>query len=166
MTCISLNTAALITGVSKRTLWRRIAAGRLAVSRSRDHQGRSLLALEDIAQDIGLPLHSEVIAAIQHADAGLAREQLELALIFLEAGLPERALAWLQLAANQGDVDAMLTLGEIYLYRPAGDPRAGLQWMRRAAIAGHPLALAVMEALPGKLSRREDTLNPSTPNER
>lgn len=112
--------------------------------------------MDDIAQDIGLPLNSEVIAAIQHADAGLARDQLELALVFLEVGLTERALPWLQMAAAQADVDAMLTLGETQLENSAGDPKVGLNWIRRAAIAGHPLAMAVMEALPFQLRGRED----------
>ena len=162
MTLISLNTAALLMGVSKRTLWRRIAAGSLPVSRATDTQGRTLLALDDIAGDIGLPpagLEEEVIATIEHADAGLAREQLELALIYLEAGQTDKALSWLQLSANQGDSEAMLFLGETQLQGKGADSRAGLNWIRRAAIAGHPLALEVMEALSGQLSARGD---PST----
>ena len=155
MTLINLNTASLLSGVSKRTLWRRIAAGSLSVSRSDDPQGRTLISLADIAQDIGIPLNGEVIAAIRNADAGLARDQLELALTFLEVGQTERALPWLQIAAAHGDVDAMLTLGEIQLDGPVEDPTISLNWIRRAAIAGHPLALAIMEALPGQLRRRE-----------
>jgi TPR repeat protein len=155
MTLISLNTAAQLAGVSKRTLWRRIAASTLSASRSADPQGRTLLSLADIAKDIGLTLDGEVIAAIQGADTGLARDQLELALIFLEAGLPDKALPWLRLAVNQGDADAMLILGETQLEGWGADTKADLLWIRRAAIAGHPLALAIMEALPGQLTRQE-----------
>lgn len=153
MTLISLNTAAQLAGVSKRTLWRRIAASTLSASRSADPQGRTLLSLADIAKDIGLTLDGEVIAAILGADTGLARDQLELALIFLEAGLPDKALPWLRLAVNQGDADAMLILGETQLEGRGADTKADLIWIRRAAIAGHPLALAIMEALPGQLTR-------------
>lgn len=155
MTLISLNTAAQLAGVSKRTLWRRIAASTLSASRSADPQGRTLLSLADIAKDIGLTLDGEVIAAILGADTGLARDQLELALIFLEAGLPDKALPWLRLAVKQGDADAMLILGETQLEGRGADTKADLIWIRRAAIAGHPLALAIMEALPGQLSRQE-----------
>lgn len=155
MTLISLNTAAQLAGVSKRTLWRRIAASTLSASRSADPQGRTLLSLADIAKDIGLTLDGEVIAAILGADTGLARDQLELALIFLEAGLPDKALPWLRLAVNQGDADAMLILGETQLEGRGADTKADLIWIRRAAIAGHPLALAIMEALPGQLTRQE-----------
>lgn len=155
MTLISLNTAAQLAGVSKRTLWRRIAASTLSASRSADPQGRTLLSLADIAKDIGLTLDGEVIAAILGADTGLARDQLELALIFLEAGLPDKALPWLRLAVKQGDADAMLILGETQLEGRGADTKADLIWIRRSAIAGHPLALAIMEALPGQLTRQE-----------
>lgn len=155
MTLISLNTAAQLAGVSKRTLWRRIAASTLSASRSADPQGRTLLSLADIAKDIGLTLDGEVIAAILGADTGLARDQLELALIFLEAGLPDKALPWLRLAVKQGDADAMLILGETQLEGREADTKADLKWIRHAAIAGHPLALAIMEALPGQLTRQE-----------
>ena len=50
----------------------------------------------------------------------------------------------------------MLFLGETQLQGKGADYRAGLNWIRRAAIAGHPLALEVMEALPGQLSARGD----------
>ena len=156
MTLISLNTAAYLTGVSKRTIWRRIAAGNISVVRSADLHGKTLLSLDDIAMDIGLPLEGEIIAAVRNADAGLARDQLELALVFLEAGLAEKALPWLELAAKQGEADAMLTLGETQLSAPAAAPQAGLIWIRRAAIVGHPVALAVMEGLPGQLRGRDN----------
>ena len=148
MASISLKSAAHLMGISKRTLWRRIAAGTLSVATSADPQRRTLLYLEDIAKDISLPLSGEVIDVIQHADAGLARDQLELALLFLEAGLTDKALPWLELAAHQGCADAMMNLGEIQLSGQEANPQAGLNWIRRAAIAGHPLALAVMEAFP------------------
>ena len=112
--------------------------------------------MDDIAKDMVLPLSREVVAAIQLADAGLARDQLELALLFLGAGLTEKAMPWLELAAQQGDADAMLTLGETQLSSPVGNPQAGLNWIRRAAIAGHPLALAVMEALPVQYTKRNN----------
>ena len=157
MTLISLNTAAHLMGVSKRTLWRRIAAGNLLVSRSADSQGRTLLSLDAIAGDLGLPLNGEVIATILNADAGLAKDQLELALRFLESGRTVQALPWLELAAQQGDADAMLTVGEVQLESSKDDPAVSLNWIRRAAIAGHPLALAIMEALPGQLRRRDNS---------
>ncbi len=157
MTLISLNTAAQLMGVSKRTLWRRIATGSLPASRSADSQGRTQLSLDDIAGDVGLPLDGGLVAAIQHADAGQARDQLELALIYLEAGQTDKALSWLQLASNQGDTEAMLILGETQLQAQGTDYQAGLNWIRRAAIAGHPMALAVMEALSGQLGVRGPT---------
>ena len=147
MILISLNTAAQLLGVSKRTLWRRIAAGRLRGEKAPDSQGRTLIPLGAIAGDVGLPLGAEEAAVIQQADAGAAAAQQELALILLQAGLPERAQPWLRLAAQQGCADAMFCLGEMQIAAPSGDAAEGLTWIRRAAVAGHPLALAVMEGL-------------------
>lgn len=45
---VSLDTAALVTDTSKRTLWRRLSAGKLQ-RHSVDAQGRVMLALSDIA---------------------------------------------------------------------------------------------------------------------
>ena len=147
MTLISLNTAAQLLGVSKRTLWRRIAAGHLLGEKSPDPQGRTLIPLEGIAVNIGLALGAEETAVIQQADAGAAEAKQELALLFLQAGLPERARPWLRLAAQQGCADAMFCLGEAQITGTMTDPAEGLAWIRRAAIAGHPLALAAMERL-------------------
>lgn len=150
MTLISLNTAAQLTGVSKRTLWRRIAAGRLLGEKLPDPHGRTLIPLEAIAANIGMSLGAEETAVIQQADGGAAIAQQELAFIFLQAGLPERAQPWLRLAAQQGCADAMFCLGEAQIAAPMADSAEGLAWIRRAAVAGHPLALAVMEGLRGR----------------
>jgi hypothetical protein len=147
MTLISLNTAAHLTGVSKRTLWRRIAAGHLRGEKWPDPHGRTLIPLAAIAADIGLALGDEETAVIQQADAGVAAAQQELALIFLQAGRPDRARPWLDLAAEQGCADALFCLGEARIAAPMTDPTEGLALIRRAAVAGHPLALAVMEGL-------------------
>ncbi|MGB4335027.1 MAG: hypothetical protein WBJ41_09345 [Chromatiaceae bacterium] len=94
-----------------------------------------------------MALGDEETAVIQQADAGVAAAQQELALIFLQAGRPDRAQPWLDLAAEQGCADALFCLGEARIAAPMTDPTEGLALIRRAAVAGHPLALAVMEGL-------------------
>jgi hypothetical protein len=144
---ISLNTSAHLTRVSKHTRWRRIAAGHLRGEKLPDPHGRTLIPLAAIAADIGLALGDEETAVIQQADAGVAAAQQELALIFLQAGRPDRARPWLDLAAEQGYANALFCLGEARIAAPMTDPSEGLALIRRAAVAGHPLALAVMEGL-------------------
>jgi hypothetical protein len=123
------------------------AAGHLRGEQLPDPHGRTLITLRAIAADIGLALGDEETAVIQQADAGVAAAQQELALIFLPAGRPDRARPWLDLAAEQGCADALFCLGEARIAAPMTDPTEGLALIRRATVAGHPLALAVMEGL-------------------
>lgn len=55
---VSIDTAALVTGTSKRTLWRRLSAGKLQ-RHSMDERGRVMLALADIAEHICLPFSAD-----------------------------------------------------------------------------------------------------------
>ena len=55
---VSLDTAALVTGTSKRTLWRRLSAGKLQ-RHSMDERGRVMLALADIYEHICLPFSAD-----------------------------------------------------------------------------------------------------------
>lgn len=55
---VSLDTAALVTNTSKRTLWRRLSAGKLQ-RHSMDERGRVMLALADISEHICLPFSAD-----------------------------------------------------------------------------------------------------------
>ena len=50
---ISLDTAIIVTGVSKRTLWRRLAEGQIT-RQDNDIRGRAMLSLEDLAPMLGV----------------------------------------------------------------------------------------------------------------
>ena len=52
---VSLETAALLTNTSKRTLWRRLSAGKLQ-RHSMDEQGRVMLAFKDIEAQLCVAL--------------------------------------------------------------------------------------------------------------
>ena len=149
MTLISLNTACLLAGVSKRTLWRRIAAGILPSSRGTPGLPFTRVELAEIAADYDIKLEPDDIVAIQQADSGHADAQNEVGILFLERELPEQALPWLLMAANQGYPEAMYNIGEAFISGIGipPDPRQGLDWLRRSAIAGHPLAITLIEAL-------------------
>ena len=149
MNTISLDTAVLLTGQTKRHLRRRIAEGNLVKEGGADPQGRTHIALAPIAASIGFPLTAEDVEAILQADAGQAAAQHEVALMFLTAGKPERALSWLQLAVAQGCADAMYTLGE-NLIEGLGvppKPKEGFVWIEKAALKGHGLAQQVTHEL-------------------
>ena len=55
---VSIDTAALMMDLSKRTLWRRLSAGTLQ-RHSMDERGRVMLALADIAAHFCVPLSTE-----------------------------------------------------------------------------------------------------------
>jgi TPR repeat protein len=145
---ITLDTAQLLTGLSRRSLRRRLAAGMLRRERHATlEKGRVPLAVlwDDLPPALG-PGEEE---GILRADGGDAEAQNDLALVFMEAGQPDRALPWLQMAADRQYPEAMYWLGRCHI---AGqgmerDENAGLEWIRRAAARGHVIAQRQMAAL-------------------
>lgn len=149
MISISLDTAARLAGQTKRHLRRRIAEGSLAKVNCLDVQGRTHIPLDAIRAHIGYPLTAEDITNILNADSGDPHAQHYVALFFLELDDPERALEWLQLSAQKGYPDAMLLLGEAYTAGLAGgcNSELGIDWIKRAAVAGMVLAQEIIAGL-------------------
>jgi hypothetical protein len=138
---IHLNTAMAVTGLSKRTLWRRIAQGAIACG-EKDQQGKTRLRLHTVIAHANLPLNDDDIALIKRADAGEAEAQSDLGLLLLQVGRAETALYWLELAARQAYPDAMHWLGRCCI---AGEGRRcdehlGLMWLAKAAAHGHVIS--------------------------
>jgi TPR repeat protein len=149
MHLISLKTATELTGLSKRTLWRRIAAGAIFKENGGGPLGRARVALEAIAGDVGVGLGETDMALVERADAGDPAAATDLALLFLAAAAPGKALFWLQSAAERGQADAMHLLGRCYIAGEAVtcDEAQGLSWIGRAAAQGHAIARLQMEGL-------------------
>ncbi len=143
MQLITFHSAQRLTGLSRRTLWRRIAQGAL----KSPHRNR--IALELVLKDIPVPLSATDIASILRADQGEAEAQHEVALLFMGYQHAERALPWLQSAADLGCTDAMYWLGRGYIAGHAlpQDEHLGLSWICRAARDGHFIAQQQMTAL-------------------
>ena len=149
---ISLNTATALTGISKRTLWRRIADGLLRTMDPEKRGERAQLDLDEVLPMACIPLASDDIALVVAADAGEAEAQCDLALLFLKAGRPTGALYWLELAAAQSYPEAMYWLGRCHV-SGGGVPRdenIGISWLARAASHGHVIAREQMQALQGR----------------
>lgn len=99
MKAISLDSAIIVTEISKRTLWRRLTEGQIT-RLDNDERGRAMLAFEDL-----IPLLCVAVDPLDYelfidADAGDAHAQNDLAQLFLEADKPEIALYWLELAVT------------------------------------------------------------------
>lgn len=146
---ISIDTAARLAGLTKRTLWRRLASGALLREDQKDSLGRTRIALDEYLNTLGLYFSSDDIEIIINADQGDSAAQYDLALIMLEIGNLKRALPWLQISANRGCPDAMFFLGEMLIDGSGGsqDLKAGRDWIRLAAINGHGLAKRVLQLI-------------------
>lgn len=152
---VSLETAALLLGISKRTLWRRLSAGQLQ-RHGVGEQGRVMLALADLSGRFCVPFDLTAtaggdIALLVAADQGDSEAQNELALLFLEHERPDIAFHWLSLAAQQQHADAMHYLSLLY-QQGLGVERCdneAMLWRAKAASVGHLIARAQMSAITG-----------------
>ena len=139
---LSLDAAMALTGLSKRTLWRRIAEGELRKLNAEGNKQATALALDDVLRLAGLALDAESCEQLQLADRGDATAQTEIGQYLLQRQHYAAAVYWLNRAATQGEADAMQCLGHCHA---AGqglphDEHLALMWIAKAAAAGHPIA--------------------------
>ena len=99
MNAISLDSAIIVTEISKRTLWRRLTDGQITRMEN-DERGRAMLAFEDLIPLLAINVDPVDYELFMAADAGNAHAQNDLALLFLEADKPEIAFYWLQSAVS------------------------------------------------------------------
>ena len=161
--CISLNTAAVLTGRSVRTWQRRIEEG--LVPRLGDERGRALVAWDAVRPALALRLDEAEVELLVRADQGDARAQAEVGALFALAALRDAkaaapsnlgggsampALHFLTRAAEQGEADAMHWLGLLHAagLGESGDGDAlALMWVARAAAHGHAIAARKLAGL-------------------
>lgn len=146
--CVSLQAAESLTGLSRRTLWRRVADGTLPRLPA-DAHGRTMLPLPAVASHCTLPTTPDLWPLVLAADAGQPDAQCELALRLLEQHKPAAAQHWLEQAARHHHTEATHWLALCTLQgwgRPA-DEAQGMVWLARAAVLGHPVAQAQMAGL-------------------
>lgn len=147
---ITLETAERLTGLTRRTLWRRVA-GNPEWKRNQDDALRTAqIAIEAIRTDlIAVPRDDDDLAVVEAADHGDPDGMNDTALLLLEAGEPAAALHWLQRAAKRGHADAMHWLGRCYVSGDGvpADRDQGIDWLRRSAAAGHVISQQQIDSL-------------------
>lgn len=141
MDYISLNTAASLSGLSKRTLWRRVAEGQLRTVATGTGE-RTVVSLDDVLALCRLRLDPEDRALVVAADASDPEAQCDLALLFLSQGFAADAVPWLEAAARQYHPEAMHWLGRCYIAGKGvpADEKTGAAWITKAASRGHSTA--------------------------
>lgn len=143
---ISVDTAAVVAGVTKRTVWRWLGSGAIG-HRGMDERGKTMLAYADIKPRLCISFEEdEDIELLVEADQGCRDAQNDLGILFLEQERADIALHWFNLAADQGHADAMHFLSKMY---QSGDgveysETTALLWRVKAAEAGHAIAKAQM----------------------
>lgn len=138
---ISLDTAAIVTELSKRTWQRRLANG--DVKRLPDDtRGRSMISLIDIQPLICIPMNEEEVELLISADSGAAISQSDIGQLFAVSGKNEVAVYWFKQAAEQNNADAMQWLGIAYASGKgvAKDEHLALMWIAKSASLGHEIA--------------------------
>lgn len=158
MAYITLNTAASVSGLSKRTLWRRIADKQLRTQGGGDPGEHTRVAVSDVLALSRLHLESEDTDLIVRADGGDVEAQCDLGLLFISHKQPAEAVRWLAQAANKLYPEAMYQLGRCYVEGTGAvaDERIGVGWIARAAGFGHIAARQLMRYL-------EDPARPPLP---
>ena len=158
MQSISLDAAEAMTGISRRTLWRRVADGELT-STGKDARNRAVLALEGLQGwmqgHTGLVFSAQDLHRLCQADAGDAQAQVDMGAWLYTSpravsrvGHSQSALYWLHQAAEQNHGDAMHWLATVAANTGTQQGHyESLMWLAKAAMQGHPIATALLSAL-------------------
>jgi TPR repeat protein len=107
-----------------------------------DTRGRAMLSLAQVLAQPGA-IEADV-ETVQKADAGEPDAQNDLGMTLMEAGRPTGAVYWLELAANQGNADAMQHLARHYM---GSNVPVGVMWLSRSASLGHVIASKQLAAM-------------------
>lgn len=144
---ISLDTAAVLVDVSKRTLWRWINDGKI-VRKGTDKRGRAMLEIDNIIPIICIEVLSEDYELLTGADNNDPEAQNDLAILFLEKKRPDIALYWLTCAANNEHADAMHYLSELYRKGHGVNKceNTAMMWLAKAATKNHVIAKQQLSA--------------------
>lgn len=140
---ITLSTAASLTGLSKRTLWRRVTDGLFHLQGDANQGDHARVPLEEVLPLSRLRLDEpEALALLVDADAGQPEAQCDLALEFLMQKMPSEAVQWFKEAARQRYPEALHQLGRCHIAGTgvAPDEAHGIALITQAASLGHSTA--------------------------
>ncbi len=147
---ITIDTAAALMQVSKRTLWRYLRDGKLSQqNRRQEAGGRAMILIEEVADQLAVKLvpgngdpDTDDYALLALADRGDSDAQNDLALLFLEQELYDFALHYFHLAIAQNHADAMHYLSNMYETGTGVEQcsETALIWRTKAAAFGHQIA--------------------------
>lgn len=149
MATITLSTAASLTGLSKRTLWRRVTDGLLHLQGDANQGEHARVPLAEILPLSRLQLEPEDFDLLLEADAGRAEAQCDLALEFVIQKMPAEAMQWFKTAARQHYPEALYQLGRCHIAGTGVEPNEaqGIALITQAASLGHSTATNLVHYL-------------------
>lgn len=148
---LSLDISAAMTGLSKRTLQRRVADGNIRKV-AEDARGRTMLHSDDVLALLDFKLSADDARLLIEADSGQAAAQADMACVFHAADHTEAAVYLWRMAAEQGSADAMQNLGRCYASGDGveQDENLALMWISKSAASGHSIAQGQIQSLIGQ----------------
>lgn len=152
MSIISLETTIALTGLSRRTLWRRLSEGvlqKIDLAETGNGKARTWLDMSEVLALANLTLDEAQIQLLRRADHDDAEAQLEMGQFFYELERFEAAFYWFSLAANRNSADAMTLLGRCYAegIGTKKEEELALMWIAKAAALGNNIAQKQMQGL-------------------
>lgn len=148
MKVISLDTAVAVTGISKRTWWRRISDGSVQ-KLAADAKGRALVSVADFQSSMARPILTDDLELVMKADSGDPAALNDLGQLLHSQGKIEAGFRFVTMSAEAGCADAMQWLGRAHAGGMGVEPNANLSlsWIARSAASGHSIATAQMQGL-------------------
>jgi hypothetical protein len=146
MTPVTIETASTMCDVSTRTIRRWMSEGKIA-KLFEDERGRTMLSLDDVLPYASMRMSEEDKGILEQADAGNAEALGDLGWMFFSLKRHVVARKFLEMAAKQGNADAMQALGRCYLSGDDQDENLAIMWIARAAASGHTIAKQQIRAL-------------------
>jgi TPR repeat protein len=142
----------LLTGKSRRTLWRRVSNGSVARV-VKDSRGCTQLSLDEVVPSMPTVFDSLDLELVLETDSGDADAIHDLGQTFALVSMYEAAKECWELASAKSHPDAMQSLGALYIDGRVEikDPKIGVMWIAKASAEGHKAAEEQMRLL---LNRR------------
>jgi TPR repeat protein len=163
---ISLEAAIAMTGVSKRTLWRRVSSGSIKKI-GKDSRGRAMLCLADVSASIPISMSKEDREILLKADSGEAEAQNDAGAMFYIVRCFDAAAYWFIQAATQQNPDAMQWLGQCHAsgHGVSQDSNLAIMWLAKSAALGNFIARQQIQFMIEKATT-SDFLERFDPNRR
>jgi Na+-translocating ferredoxin:NAD+ oxidoreductase RNF subunit RnfB len=148
---VSLNTAAMLTGKSTRTIrsWLETGIAKGGESLNDSIEKNLVVDLRSINQHIPIELTPTLMDSIDKSEAGISEETTNIAIAFSKSHADKIAIQWFELAAKQGNNDAMFWLWKNYQTGCGVEPdfAVAIQWLGKAAKHGSITAQTTVESL-------------------